>query len=113
MSLTETLKAIGAVGKAKAVKRAVLAADLGVPIREVRAQAEDARLRGEFVCYSTSNVDGGIYLAATDDERMAVIALIRNESVRRLRQYSALRRAIRGRGQGSLFPDNVDDVFRR
>lgn len=101
-----------AVGKENAIRRGTVAAGMGVSIRAVRRLAEEARKAGEFICYSTDSDGGGLYLAETDEERLDLMHQIRSECVRRLAQYSALRRALRGRGQRKLFPD-VDEVFQK
>lgn len=106
------LKANGFIGKEQAVRRAKLSAMMNLTIRAIRALAEEARNAGEFICYSTDSDGGGIFLAATDDERMKLIGKIRDECARRLRQYSALRRALRDRGQTKLFP-TAEEVFRK
>ena len=108
--LIRFLENSGAIGKGKAMRRATIAGALGVPIREVRELAEAARLHGEFVCYSTAS-NGGLYLPANDDEKMGQIARLRAECVRRLRQYSALRRGLRTQHNGRLFPRDVHEVF--
>lgn len=101
--LTIYLRAKGHTGEAKAIKRIDLARALGTSIREVRALAEEARLAGEFVGYSTHSRRGGIYLAETSDERMGIYRRVRAECIHRLRQHRSLRRALMNLHQGELF----------
>ena len=107
--LVEFLRSAGAIGERKAMGRTTVAGCLDVPVRKVRAWSEAARLAGEFVVYSES----GLFLAETDGERWGILERIRRESLRRLRQYQALKRAVMARGQAELFPQTPADVFRR
>ena len=109
-NLVKHLRDMAAIGKANALRRADIAKALDVSIRDVREMAEAARLKGEFVCYSTAS-NGGLYLPMNDAEKMGQIERLRSECRRRLRQYSALLRSLVDRHQGKLFPKSVDDVF--
>lgn len=95
----------GIVGKDNAVRRSVLAALLAVTVRNLREMCESARLSGHFIGYSSSADDGGIYLASTDEEREEMFQKIRGECIRRLRQYSALKRSMVDRNQSRLSLD--------
>lgn len=101
--LADFLKGTGHIGKAHAIRREELARVLGVSVREVKALAESERLAGRFVCYSPDAKTGGIYLAANDAERRDLMDQIERECLRRLRQRSALKRAMTNRGQLDLF----------
>lgn len=98
----------GIVGKAQAVRRSVLAALLAVSVRDLREMAEAARLDGHFIGYSTHAVDGGIYLAGTDEEREEMFHKIRGECLGRLRQYSALKKSLRDRNQARIVLDKSE-----
>ena len=100
------------VGAARAIRRAALAAALQVSGRDLRRLSEEARNAGEFVAYSTRGIEGGIFLASTDDEKVAIVGQIRSTCLKRLRQYGALKRALKDQHQTRLFPETVDDVFR-
>lgn len=109
--LIDHLVARNALGEERAIPRARIAEDLGVQIRRVRGAAEEARRAGNFVCYSTSS-NGGIYLANSDAEMWAILTRVRRECLRRLEQYSALKRKMIDQNQRFLFPATPDEVFR-
>jgi hypothetical protein len=111
--LLDYLAARGHIGRANAAKRRDVAEALGVSIREVREYAEAARNAGKFVGYSTASAAGGLFLAANDAERLELIGQIRETCLNRLRQYSALKRALANQYQRTLFPETPDQVFRR
>lgn len=111
--LVDFLNARGVHGKARAIKRKDVAAALDLSIREVREMAEAARNAGLFVAYSTDSARGGLFLAANDAERMEIVGQIRETCLKRLRQYSALKRALIGQHQRTLFPETPNEVFRR
>ena len=112
-SLVEYLRTNGHFGRGKAIFRAKVAAALVVSIREIRALAEEARNAGIFVSYSTDGANGGLFIAESEAEQILIISQIRTSCLNRLRQYSALKRTFRNRNQRNLFPETVDDVFRR
>ena len=100
----------GYVGSDSAITRTELAAAIGISVRAVKHLAEQARLdeyERETVCYSTSAIGGGIYLAADDGEVEAAEAKLRRLALSILRERSALRRKLRRRReaavQGRLF----------
>lgn len=94
----------GIVGKDKAVRRSIIAAIMAIRVRDLRELAEDARLDGHFVGYSTHATEGGIFLAGTDEEREEIFNRIRSECLGRLRQYSSLKRSLRDSHQARI-PD--------
>lgn len=92
----------GIVGKERACRRSVVAALMAIRVRELKKLAESARLDGHFVGYSQSSEEGGIYLAATDEEREELFHKIRGECLRRLKQYTALKRSLKDRHQQKI-----------
>jgi hypothetical protein len=101
--LLSHLHAHGAIGKRNAIPRDILAASMRLPLRDVQALAEAARLDGEFVCFSKSAKRGGMYLAETDAERDELLDRLRRECLSRLKQRRSLRLALRNRWQRDLF----------
>ena len=94
-TLVERLKAHGNVGEARAIRRDALALRLGLTVREVKAQAEAARVLGEPVLYSTDAHSGGIYLGETEQEIEQGIAKLTRLALSLLRERSSLKRALR------------------
>jgi hypothetical protein len=112
-ALVVYLRTRGHLGAGNAIRRKDLADALNVSIRSIRVLAEEARNAGEFVSYSTDSEKGGLFLASTDDEKVSIVAQIRSTCQNRLRQYSALKRALLDRHQRHLFPETPDQVFQR
>ena len=101
-TLVESLKAHGNVGEARAIRRDALALRLGLTVREVKAQAEAARVLGEPVLYSTDAHSGGIYLGETEQEIEQGIAKLTRFARAILRERSALKRSMRARWQAQV-----------
>jgi hypothetical protein len=93
--LVTYLRARAHIGKARAIRRNDLAAALGISVRDVKAHAEQARLAGTAVCYSTSATNGGLYLAANEQEVEEALRKLERLALSILRERSALKRARR------------------
>ncbi len=89
------LKRHGHVGWGRSIKRDVLAGWLSVSVRAVRNMAEEARLAGIPVIYSTDANEGGYYLAETEREIEAGVEKLERLALSILRQRSALKRALK------------------
>lgn len=95
MQIEKYLAAINAVGSKMAVKRRLAAEALGISERELRAQCEDARMKGVFIGWSNM----GIFLASNDAERQEILHRLARECAPRMRQRRALREVMRCREQ--------------
>ena len=103
--LVERLRRLGAIGQSHAVKRETLAGWLSVTVREVKAMAEEARLAGIPVGYSTDSTSGGLFLCERREEIRDCMGKLRRLALKLLREYSALKRSlsIERREQMELF----------
>lgn len=90
-------------GKENAKRRRKIAADLrwgwevggdDSGIRRVKAAAEELRLEGVPIGYSTDSEDGGLYLCTSPSEIKDVLAKLRRLALSILREYSAVKRAL-------------------
>lgn len=95
MKLSEFLKSRGKVGKANAMPREDVAAWLEISVREVKNLAQEERLAGVPIAYSTDSKTGGIFLAETPEEIEALLGKIQRLALSLLRERSALKRKLR------------------
>lgn len=84
-------------GKAQAKTRLELSHWLNCSIRDVKLMAEEARLEGIPILYSTDAKSGGIYLADTVQETEEGVEKLTRLALSILRERSALRRALKKR----------------
>ena len=92
--LVKFLETHGHRGWGRAIKRDVLAGWLSVPVRAVKLMAEEARLAGIPLLYSTDAIAGGLYLAETEREIEAGIDKLTRLAVSILRERRALKLAL-------------------
>lgn len=94
-ALVKFLETHGHRGWGRAIKREDLAGWLSVSVRAVKHMAEDARLAGIPLLYSTDATAGGLYLAETDREIEDGIDKLTRLAVSILRERRALKRALK------------------
>lgn len=95
--LVAFLERHGHRGRGRAIRRDALAGWLSVSIRDIKHMAEEARLGGVPVLYSTDANAGGLYLAQTDTEIEQGIEKLNRLAMSILRERGALRRALKAR----------------
>ena len=95
--LTDFLKLNHHWGEAHAIRRDDVARRLRISVREVKHMAQEARLGGTPLLYSTDAKAGGLYLAKTEAEVEAGIEKMKRLAISILRERSALRRALKER----------------
>ncbi|MHC4176027.1 MAG: hypothetical protein ACYSWU_00885 [Planctomycetota bacterium] len=87
----------GRRGKENAKTRLEISGWLGCSVREVKHLAEEARLAGVPILYSTDAKSGGIFLADTGQEIEEGIDKLTRLALSILRERSALKRALKKR----------------
>ena len=106
--LVDFLKLNQRWGVAAAIRREDVAKRMRTSVRDVKHMAEDARLAGVPILYSTVKRVGGIYLAETEQEIEDGIEKMKRLAISILRERSALKRALKERQakveQRDLFP---------
>ena len=95
--LTAFLRGRGWVGRSHAIRRQVVASCMGISVREVKKLAEEARLKGTPLLYSTDSRRGGIYLAENEAEIQGGIDKMTRLAVSILRERRALKLALKKR----------------
>jgi len=93
--LVEFLERHGHRGWGRAIRREDLAGWLSVSVRAVKHMAEDARLAGIPLLYSTDAKAGGLYLAETEREIEDGIDKLTRLAVSILRERRALKLALK------------------
>lgn len=97
-------------GVVHAIRREEVAKRMRTSVREVKHMAEEARLAGVPILYSTHKSRGGIFLAGTEAEIEDGIEKMTRMALTILRERSALRRALNARRgkveQAELFGGN-------
>lgn len=98
-------------GAVKAIRREEVARRMKTSIREVKHMAEEARLEGIPILYSTNKNRGGIFISKNEAEIEAGIDKMKRMALTLLRERSALKRALVKRRekveQSDLFPRGV------
>jgi len=89
------LRTHGHRGWGRAIKRESLAGWLSVSVRSVKHMAEEARLAGIPLLYSTDANAGGLYLAETEREIEDGIDKLTRLAVSILRERRALKLALK------------------
>ncbi len=79
-----------------------VAAWLCVSVRAVKAMAEEERLAGVPIGYSTDSKKGGLYLCETDLEIVELLKKIERLAISLLRERSALKRKLREKREKRL-----------
>lgn len=96
-----------AMGKANAVRAAILATIAGTSWRNVEAAVEELRNSGVFIASARSGLHRGLYLPATEEERRDALGSFRRATLSQIGTYNALKRArrieMRSAGQIGLF----------
>ncbi len=107
--LADFLKLNGYWGVEHAIRREDVARRMRTSVREVKHMAEEARLAGVPILYSTDKKRGGIFLAKTEAEIEDGIERMNRMALSILRERGALRRALKERlaklAQRDLFVD--------
>ncbi len=97
-------------GAAQAIRREDVAKRMRISVRDVKHMAEEARLDGIPVLYSTNKKRGGIFITADAAETEAGIEKMKRMALTLLRERSALKRALKERQekmeQSDLFRGN-------
>ncbi len=95
--LVEFLKLNHRWGVIQAVRREDVAEQMRVSVREVKHMAEEARLAGVPIMYSTHSKRGGIFLASNEAEIENGIDKLTRLAVSILRERRALKLALKER----------------
>lgn len=95
--LVDFLKLNHRWGAVQAIPREEVAKRMRTSVREVKHMAEEARLAGVPILYSTHSKRGGIFLAHNEAEIETGIEMLNRLALSILRERGALRRALKDR----------------
>jgi hypothetical protein len=111
------LREQGHVGERRAIGRKDVARRMGVTVREVtgwgnssREGAADGRF-GNVVCFSKKGKEGGLFLAANDDELLEVGYRLRREGFTLMKQLKAVKRALSIQGNQQKLYKGIEQLM--